>query len=273
MRTRSFLYVPGDRTDRLAKAHTWGADAIVADLEDSVAPSDKDMALANVEDWLKEMRPEGDAPLWVRLNSDRRGLNEFEMLVHHPNLKGVLVPKVESPQRLTELHQVCVRRASNTLLAPMIESAVGLERILELVTAPGVHQLHIGEYDLAADLGLTPGDAESEWIYARSRVVVASRYGALTPPAAPVSARFDDPHWFAKSTKALARMGFLGRDCIHPTQIGVANDVFTVSAEEVMRARELLDLSQGRPGSFRGPDGSMIDEAVLRWARSVLAQQ
>jgi citrate lyase subunit beta/citryl-CoA lyase len=152
----------------------------------------------------------------------------------------------------------------------MIESAVGLVRVEDIASAVGVHQLHVGEVDLAADLGVTPGGSDVEFHYARSRIVVASRFAGIAPPVAPVNTRTDDPSTFSRSTTALARMGFVGRDCIHPAQVAVANDVFEPSRDDVELARRLLRLAEGKRGSFRGPDGSMVDEAVLRRARDLV---
>ncbi|CCH79153.1 HpcH/HpaI aldolase [Nostocoides japonicum T1-X7] len=265
---RSYLYVPGDRPDRLATAATRGADAIIADLEDAVAPNAKDDALAAVTAWLDTLPPH-HPPAWVRLNTGDRGRQELRHLSTRPSLVGVFAPKVEHPDDLLALLDAAQRE--QILLAPMIESAAGLVHLEQIATASGVHQLHLGEIDLGADLNLDTTDDESPLAYARSRVVVASRYAGILPPAAPVAAELNHPDRFRTTTQALSRMGFRGRDCIHPAQVAIANDVFTPDPEQVAWAHAVLHQAQSAAGSFRGPDGTMVDEAVLRRARAILA--
>ena len=265
------MFVPGDRADLLAKSARFGADALVADLEDAVAVDNKDAALDNIEEWLELLaQPSVPCPAaWVRINTGDRGRHEIARLSRFTALVGVFVPKVESALELGVLR----RATRNDLrLAPMIESATGLVHVVEIAQAPGVHQLHIGELDLATDLGLTPGADGAELAYARAQVVVASRHADLVAPAAPVSPRFDDRAAYWASTEALARMGFVGRDCIHPAQVEVANAIFSPDVDEIAWANSVLEEAQRRPGSYRGADGSMVDAAVLRRARSVLAR-
>jgi citrate lyase subunit beta/citryl-CoA lyase len=270
MTPRAFLYVPGDQADRLARSGRRGADAVVVDLEDAVLPDAKTVALGNTKAWLRERDPSEPA-VWVRINDGDQGLDEVRELAGSQGLAGFFVPKVELPEQLE-----AVARAARDgglkppLLSPMIESAAGVVRVEELARAPGVHQLHLGEVDLAADLDLEPTASGRELLYIRSRVVVASRFASLPAPSAPVSTAIDDQNAFRSETEALKRQGFFGRDCIHPAQVRIASDVFTPSAEARAAAQSLLDQAGNAAGAFRGPDGAMVDEAVLRKARRVL---
>lgn len=268
---RSFLFVPGDHADRLAKAHTRGSEAVVVDLEDSVATAARAAALTNAEEWLRDRTTGDRVESWVRINGGELGLSELERLVRLPALSGVYVPKAESAGQLTAIARVAGRRTPAPLIAPMIESAVGLARLAEVAGAPGVYQLHLGEVDLAADLGAALEDDNPLFHQVRAQVVVASRAAGLPPPVAPVRPSLDGTEVFTASTRALARMGFHGRDCIHPDQVAATNDVFVPDLDELSWAREVLAAADGGPGSFRGPDGAMVDEAVLRRARRLLA--
>lgn len=265
---RSYLFVPGDRAERLERAHSRGADAVIADLEDAVAPADKDAALANVERWLVET----PAQAWVRLNTGDQGVDELRRLASFPRLRGVLAPKAETVDDVVALCEAAQRaNGSQVLVAPMVESATGLMNVRGIAAVPGVFQLHIGELDLAADLGVTPSSGSPELAYARSRVVVASRSADIAAPAAPVSPLIGDEDSYRTDTEALARMGFVGRACIHPSQVAIANDVFTPTTEDLAWARRVLDQAVTQPGAWRDVDGNMLDEAVLRRARRVLA--
>jgi citrate lyase subunit beta/citryl-CoA lyase len=267
MTVRSLLFVPADRADRLAKGHLRGADAVIADLEDAVAPADKDAALANVVAWLSSAPR--DTESWVRLNSGEQGLDELHVLSKYEQLTGVLAPKVESSDEVASLHAIGTSRVK---IAPMIESAVGLVNAVQIASAPGVFQLHIGELDLGADLRFGADSGHDEFAFARSTVVVASRYAGLLPPVGPVSPNFSELAEFDRGTRLLARMGFVGRDCIHPDQVTVANAVFAVDESELEAARDVLARAAQEGGSFRGRDGAMVDEAVLRHARQLLGQ-
>lgn len=268
---RTYLYVPGDRPERLAKSHLRGADAIIADLEDAVLPAAKAAALDNVASWLHHRDLDSSAA-WVRINTGEQGLIETRAIASAAGLRGLFVPKVEAPDQLVAVRQAA-RDAGNSdlLLAPMIESATGIVRVEELAVQPGVFQLHLGEMDLAADLDLEPSHAGTELLYARSKIVVASRHAGLVSPAAPVSVVIDDPAGYRAETQALRRMGFSGRDCIHPKQVAIATDVFTPSPNAQAWARLVLAQATTHGGAFRDANGVMVDEAILRRARRLLA--
>ena len=117
----------------------------------------------------------------------------------------------------------------------------------EIARAPRVQRLQIGEADLRADVGVTPGADERELLYVRSHVVLASTAAGIAPPIAPVSTNFRDLDAFRASTEALARLGFVGRACIHPAQVAIANEVFTPTAEQVAaRPRAGREVGAGR---------------------------
>jgi citrate lyase subunit beta/citryl-CoA lyase len=273
-RPRSYLYIPGDRPDRLAKGLTRGADALIADLEDAVTPDHKDAALEHVDAWLADQHHAG-AQIWVRVNTDPgRQAAELRRLAHHSQLAGFLLPKIEQPDTVRVAAELLDRLGCLGALAPMIESATGLVNIHQIARITGVYQLHLGEMDFAADLGLDPNPADpagTELLYARSLVVVASRAAGLVAPAAPVTAEINGTAHFEATTRHLRRLGFHGRDCIHPRQVELTNPIFTPTADELAWAAEVLESARSSPGAFRDGNGAMVDEAVLRSARALLA--
>lgn len=271
MSVRSYLYVPADRPERLAKAFTRGADAVIADLEDSVTPDSKDEALLQLRRWLGTLK-NTSIPIWVRVNSGDRQEAELQSLAGERAVTGFVLPKVESAEQLSAASSNLRQSDAPKLLAPLIESATGLVEIHSIARAKFVHQLHIGEMDLAADLDLTPGEDGSALLYARSIVVVASRSAGLVAPSAPVSANIDDLPSFEATTSTLRRLGFNGRDCIHPAQVSISNIVMAFSATEAQWASNLLREAESSRGAFRASDGTMVDEAVLRRARQIAQQ-
>ncbi|MFD1827383.1 MULTISPECIES: HpcH/HpaI aldolase/citrate lyase family protein [Mumia] len=282
MIARSYLYVPGNAPDKLAKVLGRGADAVIVDLEDAVPWSAKDTARAAVAEWLKAL--DGDAggvEVWVRVNPGPVGLDDVSAVVA-AGLRGVMVAKTEARSDLDAIDDVLGKAearegldAGSIGVVPLLESASAVLEARTIAAAPRVVRLQVGEADLAADLGFGEGTDDADWAAIRSQVVLVSAAAGISAPVAPVSTDFRDLERFAETTRALARRGYVGRACIHPAQVGVANDVFTPSEESLGQARALVALfdqavAEGR-GVVVGPDGRMVDEAVVRRARSVIA--
>jgi citrate lyase subunit beta/citryl-CoA lyase len=275
---RSYLYVPGDSGSRLERAAARGADAIIADLEDSVAAARKAVAVDAVAAWL-ERRGDG-VQRWVRVNAGERGIEDVRS-VFGPGLDGIVIPKVTSPADVQQVLDAlsAMERAPGgrgvVAVMPLIETARGLRDVDAIAEHPGVGMLQLGELDLAADLGLVPAPDESELAYARSRVVTASAAAGLLPPVAPVSPDFADLDGLQVSTERLRRLGFLGRAVIHPLQVPVVHDVFTPNPADVATARRTLAAYEAALSSGTGvsvdEDGRMVDEAVVRACRRTVA--
>lgn len=265
---RSYLYVPGTDTKRMAKALTVGADAIILDLEDAVPADRKGEGQDTVRRWLGDL--DGPAPdVWVRVNSGEDGLKDIEALRDCPRLTGFVLAKAE----LTDVRGAVDALAGTGLeLVPLLETAAA---VLDApaIAAAGVQHVQIGEYDLCADVGITPGDREDETAWARAQVVFASRAAGLMPPVAPVSVEIRDETRFEDSTRLAARQGFVGRTCIHPRQVEVVNRVYTPTEEALLSARETLDRFEALDGRAVMVDdnGRLVDEATVRSARRTLA--
>ncbi|HEY1624482.1 MAG TPA: PfkB family carbohydrate kinase [Streptosporangiaceae bacterium] len=277
---RSYLYVPGDQPDRLAKAPARGADALIADLEDAVAPARKAIARAIVRRWLSEGPAGSRGEVWLRINAGQAGPDITEVV--SGEIAGVVVPKAE-PALLAEVSDLLAARERALGLPPgaigmlpLIETAAGLLAAAALATAPRVLRLGIGEADLAAELGLRPDPGSDEMTALRLQVVVACAAARIAAPAAPMSADFRDLTALRTSTLALRRLGFRARTAIHPAQVAVINEVFTPSAGEVTRARGLIAAFEEaeRTGAGVTTDGTgrMLDVAVVRSARAIVAR-
>jgi citrate lyase subunit beta/citryl-CoA lyase len=285
---RSWLYVPADRPDMLARAHTRGADALIVDLEDAVAPPAKAGARRELAQWLTtRSTPAGGGPeIWVRVNPSGPGgeppADDLAVAVH-PAVTGIVVAKCESPAALARL-DVALAAAERTagvpegriVVAALIETAAGLLALPALVAAPRVVRLQVGEADLVAALGMSPGPGQAELLPIRLAVVVHSSAAGIEAPVGPVHTGLGDIDGLRQSTQALARLGFVGRAAVHPAQLPVINEVFTPTEEQVAAASDLLARFDAAAGGDRGvalaADGSLIDEAVVRSARATLAR-
>ncbi|MEV0718498.1 CoA ester lyase [Asanoa sp. NPDC050611] len=260
----TWLYVPGDRPDRFAKAVSSGADAVILDLEDAVVAGRKAYARDAVADFLAVPHP---VPIQVRVN-ELTGPDvgaDLAAVVGRPGLGGLRLPKVESSTVVAAL-------GSDVPLHPLIESAIGLEAAYAIASAhPAVASLGLGEADLRSDLGVTDDDG---LLWARGRVVVAARAAGLPPPAMAVYADVLDTAGLAESCAAGRRLGFLGRTAVHPRQLPVIVDAFRPAEHEVARAAELLaavaEAERRDSGTVVLPDGRFADRAMVAAARRIV---
>jgi citrate lyase subunit beta/citryl-CoA lyase len=276
MIARSYLYVPADQPDKLAKARDRGADALVLDLEDAVASQRKGTARDAAGAFLAE--PPSGPELWVRVNSDQ--LAEDIRAVASPAVRGLWVPKAE-PDLLGEVDLLLGDAEREIGLPPgsikvvaLIETARGVLAAPAVAASERVFRLGLGEADLCGELGLQPGAARVELAPIRSQVVVASAAARIAPPVGPVETAVRDLDRLRDSTLALLRQGFRARSAIHPGQLATINGVFTPSAQELAAARAVLEwlAAAERRGSGVAVDdqGRMIDRAVVRLAQEVV---
>ena len=269
---RSFLYTPADRPDRLQGAGRTGADAVIADLEDGVAPSAKEGARVNVAAWLEGEHP-GPAR-YVRVNAGPL-LDADISALGDAMPDGIVLPKA-TIESIGHLGQLLRERsgAEAVVVTALVESAVGLLELPALAAHPLVTHLSLGEADLVADLGVDPSADGRELWPLRSQVVVASAAAGIEPPVGPVETDFRDLDGLAETTEALRRAGYGARAAIHPGQVPVINDAFTPGREQVVAARELVarldQASAEGDGVAIDEGGRMIDEAVVRRARRTL---
>jgi citrate lyase subunit beta / citryl-CoA lyase len=262
MTPRSYLYVPADRPRLLAGAARRGADALIVDLEDAVAVPNKGAARTAAASYLDT------ATAWVRINADTPG-TDLAAIADRPGLAGVVVPKAE-PSLLSEVDGVLGSRRVPVLA--LLETARGLRDLHAVAESPRVVRLGLGEADLAGELGLRPGPDREELWPIRSSVVVASVAAGLLPPVGPVHTAVRDLSDLARTTELLLRQGFRARTAITPTQLATINAVFTPSPDEVEQAHATVALLSSGNGVAVDADGRMVDEAVVRSAREVLAR-
>ncbi len=275
---RSYLYVPGDRPDRMASAAGRGADALILDLEDAVPIPAKAAAREHVRAFLAEA-PEGPQ-WWVRINAE--SVADDVAAAVAPRLAGVVLPKAD-PALVAELDRALSAAEAATGLPDrsvpvlaLIETARGLVAAERVAAGPRVVRVGLGEADLAAELALQPGPDREELWPLRSRIVVASAAAGILPPVGPVETAIRDSDRLVRTTALLLRQGFRARTAIHPDQIAAVNEAFTPSAEQVAAARDVLDRLAAAQEQSAGvavtADGRFIDEAVARSAREVVGR-
>lgn len=254
----------------LARVLERGADDVIVDLEDAVPAAGKPAARRVLREWLDSLDTlhTSTTGIWVRVNPGAALLDDLDALAGSSRVAGVVLAKAQSYADVLELDAALRERASDALVMPLLESAKAIANAPHIATAPRVTRLQVGEVDLQADVGTLPSAEETESLFPRSAVVFASAAAGIAPPIGPVSTEVRDMEWFRRSTRALARLGFVGRACIHPNQVEVANEVFTPTESEIGAARALLE--RFSEGIGVDDSGRFVDEAVLRRARTLL---
>lgn len=264
----TWLYVPGDRPDRFAKAVDSGADVVILDLEDAVHADHKAYARAAVAEFCAVRHR---IPVQVRINEygSADAAADLVAVGGAAELSGLRLPKVTSPRQVA---RVAANVRPEMALYPLLESALGVQRAYDIAGAhPSVAGIALGEADLRSDLGVAD---EAGLAYARGQVVLAARAAGLPAPAMSVYPDVRDLDGLAASCQVGRAVGFVGRAAIHPRQLQVIVDAFQPSAEEVRRAEELLAALAAADASGSGtvvlPDGRFADRAMVDQARRVV---
>ena len=279
---RSMLFSPGDRLDMLEKATRSGTDAVIADLEDAVSLDRKTMARENLSSL-----PDSPVPFFVRTNAADTGmLWDDVMAVRGVDVAGLILPKAEDPAVITRLDGALTvfereagREPGSTSLIPLIESALGVRLTFEIASASErVDCVMFGggeRGDLVADLGAEWSPEGTGLMLARSQVLMSARAAGVPYPMEAVFMDFRDLDALAVECEIARKLGYVGKVAIHPAQIPVINEVFTPSPEVVAYHRKLLAAFEEAEADGRASiavDGTMVDYAVARVAREVLAR-
>ena len=283
---RSLLFVPGDSERKLAKSDDFAADAIIIDLEDSVAPENKAAARALAREFLESRSGGRRHQLWVRINpvdSPHAGADLGSVMPAGPD--GIVVPKVRSPEDVEVLG-----RRMGTYEAEH-EFRVGASSILPLVTETPESLFQLGEYrragkrlagltwgaeDLAAAIGATANrDENGNWTspYRMVRnLCLFAAHAAGVEAIDTVHANFRDLDGLEASCAEARRDGFGGKLAIHPDQVEVINRVFTPSEEEIAHAKKVVALFEANPGAGTlALEGVMLDMPHLKQAQRILS--
>lgn len=255
------LYVPGDRPERFAKAVASGAQLVILDLEDAVAPARKDEARRHVVDWLASDEPK---PAHVEVRVNAGSSDDLAALATVTAPFGLRLPKVEAAG---DVERAIAGLGRVPPVSALIETGRGLEAVLQIATHPAVTAVGLGEADLASDLGSADATV-LDW--ARVRLLVASRAAGIGAPMMSVFTDIADLTGLAADTRRGRAMGYVGRTAIHPSQVPVIATAFTPTAPEVAWATEVLAATAGG-GVTTLASGEMADAAMRARAQAILA--
>lgn len=267
----SFLFVPATRPERIAKALASGADAVIVDLEDAVAPQDKPAARDALAQALGALPAAERARILVRINSGgtewfAQDLQAVSALVAQ-GCAGAMLPKAEDAHTLAQVHATL---GSAGAIVPIIESVAGLDAIDAIAHAPGVLRLAFGHLDFQVDAGMACASDETELVPVRLAVVLASRRAALPAPIDGVTINTQDATVVRADADRSLRGGFGGKLCIHPMQPAQVNAAFAPTEAQVQSARQVLDAFEAAHGGVCVVNGRMVDAPVIHLARKTL---
>ena len=278
---RSLVFVPGNRRDMLEKARDFDADAIVADLEDSVPPAEKENARGVVRDMAPTLSGRGQKVL-VRLNSLDTGLTHDELAaLIGPHLYGISIGKVESTWDIKECDRIASAlekgaglEPGHLKIVPWIENSRAVMRVYDIaIASPRVVGLAFGAEDYTDDMDIQRTDEGDEVYFPRATVALAARAAGVAALDSPF-VRFRDQDGLKREIEVALKLGFKGKFAIHPAQLDTINTMFSPRPEDVEYARRVMEAWDQAEAEGRGStslDGRMIDVPVVKRARSLLA--
>lgn len=275
-RWRSLLYVPVTSERFVAKAHTRGADAIILDLEDAVAPSEKERARGLVAEAAAAVG-QGGADVLVRINRPwRLAVRDLEAAVG-PDVTGLVLPKTDSAEHVHAVAEIVGEletEVGRTVLFPRIESAAALLRAPEIAAAdPRVVAIGLGSTDYTLETGMADG-GDGNTIASFHVVNAAIAAGVLPLGLVSTIVGYDDLDAFRAAAQRSRDLGLRGAPCVHPSQVPILNEVFTPTPAELERARRVVEEYEAALAVGTGAitvDGAFVDRPYYDRARSLLA--
>ena len=262
---RSFIFTPGLKPEMFPKAIASGADMVCIELEDGIAIKDKDEARKKTIEALKTLEVKNDVELVVRVNCQRTrfGLLDLESFISSKlKVKAIMLPKVKTPDEITYIDDLLTDCNLDTNLHVIMETNEALENIYDIAHASKrIVALYFGGVDMAAELRV-PNSYEN-LIYARSKLVHAGASIGVDVIDVPYL-DLEDMDGMKKEAELVRDLGFTGKGSIHPKQIDILNKIFTPSAEEIIKAKKIVDQFNESNTGLVVIDGKLIEKPVLR---------
>ncbi len=274
---RSRLYLPGNEPKFFINAGLHGPDGIILDLEDSVAPSEKEAARFMVRNALRSVDFYG-AERMVRINQIPAGIEDLKYIVPH-NVHVILIPKCESAGQIEEVENEVKRLKDRDKISgdiyfmPIIESALGVIKAFEIASASQYNcALAIGLEDYTADIGTQRTNEGKESLFARSMLINAAKAAGIQAVDT-VFSDVSDAEGLKQSVLEAKALGFEGKGCIHPRQIRTVHEAFAPSPEEIEKAKKIVSAYEEAESTGLGVvslGSKMIDAPVVKKAHRII---
>ena len=269
---RSFIFTPGLKPEMFPKALASGADMVCIELEDGIAPKDKEEARIKALKLFEVAQADDGVERILRINSmrERFGIEDvLAILATDTPPPSLMMPKVQSPDEIIMLDQLLTERGHKTRLHVIIETNTGLEAAYEIANCSSrIEAMFFGGVDMAAELR-----CENNWqqlIYARSRVVHAAASAGLDVIDVPYL-NLQDLEGMCHEAKKAKDLGFAGKGSVHPKQIAALNDIFTPSKDNITRARRIIKTFEDADTGLVVIDGKLIEKPVMREMYRIVA--
>ena len=277
---RSFLFVPGNHADKIRKVFSYGADAVILDLEDACAARDKPAARQTAVEALKA----GEGSLgYIRINAidTEYCFRDLDAIVG-PWLDGVVLPKLERSEELyaidwalSEYERERGLEVGSIDLMPIIETGYGMKNLDKICAAPGrMKRFSFGAGDFTRDVGIKWSADETELGYVRGHMILSARAHGLEAPIDTVHIQLNDMDSYAQSVATGVKFGFQGKLLIHPKQVELANQSYMPSAEEIDKAKEVIaafEAAESEGSASIQVDGYFVDYPIVEKAYAVMA--
>ena len=269
---RSFIFTPGLKPEMFPKALASGADMVCIELEDGIAPKDKEEARIKALKLFEVAQADDGVERILRINSmrERFGIEDvLAILATDTPPPSLMMPKVKSPDEIIMLDQLLTERGHKTRLHVIIETNAGLEAAYEIANCSSrIEAMFFGGVDMAAELR-----CENNWqqlIYARSRVVHAAASAGLDVIDVPYL-NLQDLDGMCDEAKKAKDLGFAGKGSVHPKQIAALNDIFTPSKDNITRARRVIKTFEDADTGLVVIEGKLIEKPVMREMYRIVA--
>ncbi|PIE48093.1 MAG: CoA ester lyase [Gammaproteobacteria bacterium] len=277
--SRSYLFVPANRIDRISKALSSDADAIIIDLEDAVSNAEKTIARKNLQAFFAQQTTKINKPVWIRINniggkqnddtSDfKQDLLLCQQLKQH--LLGIVLPKVENGETIEYVH--------NTTKLPIIaqlETAHAIYMLKAIVSKAyikGLHAISYGTLDICNELNLSlNSQAQKDFInHLRYQLLLASKASGLSPPIESIYADFKDEKGLTKMANYVSDLGFSGMLAIHPNQLDSINEAFITSKIDISFAKKVINHYTKTKEATFAINGIMVDLPLINQCDAVI---
>jgi citrate lyase subunit beta / citryl-CoA lyase len=280
---RSWLFVPGHRQRMIDKAFGLNADAIMLDIEDGVAPNEKDAARKNIAESLGREKAPGSPARYVRINAIGHARMDADLeAVIRPGLEGLVCPKVDTPEEVRQIDAILNdQEPKNNLKKGSVKLLIAIESPRGLLNAPAIAAssarvagLLFGAEDFGREIGLpTVREGEArDLIYARSSMVIAAASSHVQAVDG-VWVDLNDSQGLLGFAKQSRQLGFSGMSCIHPSQVDAINTKFSPTAEEVDYCQKVLQAFEEANARGDGSiafGGQLIDRPIVERARRTI---
>ena len=268
---KTWLFVPATKLALIAKAFVSGADAVIVDLEDTVALEDKAQAREDLREYLSTVSAENSRPVWLRIN--KAGSAEFDkdiaLCKELQNIEGIILAKAEHQSDIEKAHS-----ATDLPIIALVESALGLYQLDSMAKASCLAAFSYGFLDLCNDLGVQVGTTAADIIanQIRYQLILISKVHKLAAPIDTIYTDFNDSKGLAQRAMLWSQMGLSGMLCIHPKQVAVVAEALKPTNSEIEFAKQVIAEYECSGEAVFKVEGEMVDAPVIKRCYRVLGR-